>query len=110
MHGWLGIALIAFGLAVVAFGFVKRGQRRNRVLPPGSIRPEFAGMSAIVRPLLLWFLGLIAAETCIHYFMFGGRTLMAPLDFAGLLFLIAAVAAYVLLAVTKPVVARDPDP
>jgi hypothetical protein len=110
MHGWLGIALIAVGVAVIALGAVKRRQRRNRVLPPGSIRPEYAGMSAIVRPLLLWFLGLIAAETCVHYFMFGGRALMAPLDFAGLLFLIAAFAAYVVLAVTKPVQAGETRP
>lgn len=110
MHGWLGIALIVAGTAVIAFGFVKRRQRRNRVLPPGSIRPEFAGMAAIVRPLLLWFLGLIAAETCIHYFMFGGSALMAPLDFGGLLFLIAAIAAYVVLAVTRPVQAADTRP
>jgi hypothetical protein len=103
MQDWLGITLFALGLVLVAFGFVKRRQRSRTVHPPGSIRPEFAGMTGIVRPLLLWVIGFFAVETCLHYFMLGGRDLMSPLDFAGILFVLASFAAYVLLALTRPV-------
>ncbi len=103
MHGWLGIALIALGFSLIGFGVVKRRQRARTVHPPGSIRPEFAGMSGIVRPMLLWVIGFFAVETCLHYFMLGGSALMAPLDFAGILFLLASFAAYVVLAITRPV-------
>jgi hypothetical protein len=108
MHGWLGIALIVVGSGLIGFGFVKRRTRAATVHPPGSMRPEFAGMSGIVRPLLLWVIGFFAAETCVHYFMLGGRALMGPLDFAGILFLLASFAAYVALAITKPAQSADP--
>ncbi len=109
MHDWLGVGLIALGLGLIGFGTMKRRQRLRVVHPPGSIRPEFAGMTGIVRPLLLWALGFFAVETCLHYFMLGGRDLLSPLDFGGILFLLAAFATYVVLAVTPPVQATEAD-
>jgi hypothetical protein len=107
MRGLLGPALFVAGAALIALGVAKRRKRRQRVHPPGSIRPEFAGMSNMVRPLLLWTLGFFAAETTLHYFMMGGSSFLSPFDFAGILFLFAAFAAYVVLAVIPPVVAPE---
>ena len=110
MHDWLGIALFVMGLGLLITGVIKRRQRRRVVHPPGSIRPEFAGMTTIVRPLLLTALGFFAVETAVHYFMLGGSRLFSPLEFAGILFLLAAFAAYVVLALTRPVQASAEDP
>ena len=109
MHDWLGIALFALGFGLVATGVIKRRRRLRVVHPPGSIRPEFAGMTTIVRPLLLTALGFFAVETSVHYFMLGGDKLFSPLDFAGILFLLAAFGVYVLLVLTRPVQAPAED-
>ena len=109
MHDWLGVALFALGFGLVVIGVIKRRRRLRMVHPPGSIRPEFAGMTRIVRPLLLTALGFFAVETSVHYFMLGGARLFSPLDFAGILFLLAAFAVYVVLVMTRPVQAPAED-
>lgn len=107
MHGWLGPALFVAGMALIGLGWVKRQKRRQIVYPAGSIRPEYVGMSDYVRPMLLWVLGFFAVETTFHYFMLGGSDFLKPLDFAGILFLFAAFATYVVLAVRRPLVAES---
>ncbi len=109
MHDWLGPALFAAGVALIGYGWVKRGKRRRVVYPAGSIRPEYVGMSELVRPLLLLALGFFAAETTFHYFVLGGNGLITPVDFGGILFLFASFAVYVLLAVRPPLVAEAGD-
>lgn len=106
MRDMLAPALFVAGAGLVALGLVRRRRRRLVVHRAGALRPEYAGMSDFARPLLLWMLALCGAETSLHYFMFGGSAFLSPVDFAGLLFLLAGFAAYVLLAVRKPVIAE----
>jgi hypothetical protein len=102
MHDWLGIGLIPLGLGLVMAGFVKRKNRIMAPPPDGAIRPEFAVMGQIVRPLILCAVGFFAFKMSLFYFVLGGDAYLTPLDFAALLFVLAAYAVYVVLATTKP--------
>jgi hypothetical protein len=105
MHDWLGLALIALGLGLTATAFIKR---RNRILhpwPAGSIRPEFAAMGEIVRPLVLGFVGIFAAKMSFYYFVMGGNELLTALEFAAMMFVLAAYCGYLVAATTKTKVA-----
>ena len=101
MHDWLGFALIPVWLGVLAAGFAKRRSRQRTVLPAGAIRPEFAAMGEIVRPLILFVVGVFALKISLFYFVFGGQTYLTPLDFSGILLILAAYAVYVVLATTR---------
>jgi hypothetical protein len=105
MHDWMGIGLIALGLGLVAAGFVKRHNRIHKPLPAGAIRPEFAAMGEIARPMILFAVGFFALKMSLFYFVLGGERYLTRLDFAGILFVLAAYSAYVVLATTQRAVA-----
>jgi hypothetical protein len=105
MHDWLGIGLIALGLGLLAAGFRKHRTRMRRPLSPGAIRPEFAAMGEMIRPLVLFAVAFVVLKMTVFYFLFDGRRLLSPLDFASILFVLAAYAGYMVLATTTPVVA-----
>lgn len=105
MHDWLGIGLIALGLGLLAAGFRKHQIRARTPLSAGAIRPEFAAMGEMIRPLVLFAVAFVALKMTVFYFLFDGRRLLSQLDFAGILFVLAAYAGYLVLATTTPVVA-----
>jgi hypothetical protein len=105
MHDWLGIGLIALGLGLLAAGFRKYRTRMRTPLSAGAIRPEFAAMGEMIRPLVLFAVGFVALKMAVFYFLFDGRRFLSQLDFAGVLFVLAAYAGYLVLATTKPVLA-----
>lgn len=102
MHDWLGIGLIALGLGLLAAAVVKRRNRRLNPLPAGAIRPEFASMGEIVRPLVLFAVGFVALKMSLFYFLFGGSRLLTPLDYGALMFVLATYCVYLVAATTKP--------
>ncbi len=101
MHDWLGIGLIALGMGVAAAGFVKRRNRMNLPLSAGAIRPEFAAMGEIARPLILFAVGFFALKMALFYFVLGGERYLTRLDFGGILFVLASYSGYVVLATSK---------
>ena len=101
MHDWLGIGLIAFGLGLMVTGFVKRRNRIRKPLPAGAIRPEFAAMGEMVRPLILFAVGIFAVTMSLFYFVLGGERFLTPVDFGGILFVLAAYAGYLVAATTQ---------
>ena len=107
MHDWLAMGLIPTGLGILAAGIVKRRAKIRAPLPAGAIRPEFAAMGEMVRPIMMVAVGFIALKMTLFYFVLGGRAYLTPLDFAGLLFVLGSYAGYVVLATAKPVVAAE---
>jgi hypothetical protein len=105
MHDWLGIGLIALGLGLLAAGFGKHQTRMRTPLRAGDIRPEFAAMGEMIRPLVLFAVAFVALKMTVFYFLFDGRRFLSQLDFASILFVLAAYAGYLVLATTKSVVA-----
>src|SRR3978361_42966 len=104
MYDWLGIGLIALGAGLVVAGIIKRRSRIRSPLPAGAIRPEFAAMGEMVRPLILFAVGLFALKMSFFYFILGGQGLLTPLDFAGIMFVLAAYSGYLVAATTaRPV-------
>ena len=101
MHDWLGIGLIALGLGLVGAGIAKYRFRRRTAVPAGAIRPEFASMGEIVRPLVLFCVGLIALKMSLFYFLLGGDRLLTPLEYGSLLFVLAAYCGYLVAATSK---------
>jgi hypothetical protein len=81
-------------------------------LPVGAIRPEFAAMGEMIRPLILFAVGVFALKMTLFYFVLGGQRFLTPLDFAGLLFVLAAYAAWLVMATKRPAerAHRDPVP
>jgi hypothetical protein len=112
MHDWLGMALLALGLGLVAAAVMKRRSRMQTVIATGDIRPEFAAMGEIVRPLILTVVGLVALKMSVFYFVLGGQQYLTPLDFSALMLVLAAYSGYLVMATRKPVVvaARDSEP
>lgn len=102
MHDWLGIGLIVLGLGLVAAGVLKHRSRRREAFRPGAIRPEFAAMGEMVRPLILFAVGFVALKMSLFYFVFGGDRLLTGLDYAGLMFVLATYCGYLVAATSKP--------
>ena len=98
MHDWLGIGLIALGLGLIGHGFLKRQAKARNPLPAGSIRPEFAAMGQIVRPLILFFVGVFALKMSLFYFVLGGERYLTQLEFGGILFVLAAYSGWLVVA------------
>ena len=101
MHDWLGLALNALGLGLVGAAVMKRRTRSRTVLAAGSIRPEFAAMGEIIRPMVLFVVVLFAAKMTLFYFVLGGRTMLTALQYGGVMFVLAAYAGYLIIATTK---------
>jgi len=110
MHDWLGTALIALGLGLLASGLMKRRSRMRTVLPPSAIRPEFAAMGEIVRPMIMFFVGVFALKMTLFYFVLGGQSYLTSLDFAGILFVLATYVAWLIMATKRPAVLAADDP
>ena len=108
MHDWLGIGLIALGLGLLAAGVVKRRNRIRTALPAGAIRPEYAAMGEMVRPMILFAVGFVALKMSLFYFFFGGSRLLTQLDYGGLMFMLAAYCGYLVAATMRPVRGLDP--
>lgn len=108
MHDWMGTGLIALGLGLIVSGVLKRRGRTRA--PVGAIRPEFAAMGEMIRPLILFAVGIFAAKMTLFYFVLGGERFLTPLDFAGILFVLAAYASWLVLATKRPVEKADRDP
>ena len=107
MHDILATALLPLGLGLLAAGLVKRRNKLRTPLPAGAIRPEFAAMGKIVRPLALFAVAFVALKMTLFYYVLGGRAYLTPLDFAGLLFVLASYAVYLVLATATPGVAAE---
>lgn len=105
MHDWLGVGLIALGLGLIGHGFMKRQAKLRNPLPAGSIRPEFAAMGEIVRPLILFFVGVFALKMSLFYFVLGGQRFLTPLEYGGILFVLASYSGWLVLATKRPVMA-----
>ena len=102
MHDWVGGGLIALGLGLVAAATVKHRKRTRILLPAGVIRPEFAAMGEMVRPLILFAVAFVALKMSLFYFVFGGDKLLSPLEYAGLMFVLVAYCGYLVVATSKP--------
>jgi hypothetical protein len=105
MTDWMGMGLIAFGLGLIGHGIMKRQARLRSPLPAGSIRPEYAAMGEIVRPMILFFVGLFAFKMSLFYFLLNGQRFLTPLEFGGVLFVLAAYSGWLILAMKRPVIA-----
>ena len=110
MHDWMGIGLLALGLGLIVSGIIKRRTRMRVPTPAGAIRPEFAAMGEMIRPLILFAVGVFALKMTLLYFVLGGQKFLTPLDFAGILFVLAAYASWLVLATKRPVETADRDP
>ncbi len=100
MHDWMAFGLIALGLGLAVAGVAKRRSRIRSPMPAGAIRPEFAAMGEMVRPLILFAVGVFALKISLFYFVFGGEAYLTPLDFGGILFVLAAYSGYLVAATT----------
>jgi hypothetical protein len=107
MHDWMGSGLIALGLGLIVSGIMKRRARMRATA--GAIRPEFATMGEMIRPLILFAVGIFAVKMTLFYFVLGGERFLTPLDFAGILFVLVAYASWLVLATKRPVGTADRD-
>ncbi len=96
-----GIALIALGFGLLVSGVMKRRARMRSPEPAGTIRPEFAAMGEIVRPMILFAVALVALKTSVFYFLFDGARFLPPMTFGGFLFLLAAYSVWLVLATKR---------
>ncbi len=110
MHDWLGIGLIALGLGLIAAAVRKHQSKKRPVPSVGTIRPEFAAMGDIVRPIILFGVAIFALKMTLFYFIFSGQRFLSPLDFAGILFLLAAYSGWLIVATRRPAKAPVHDP
>src|SRR5690242_464571 len=101
MHDWLGMALVALGLGLVGAAVMKRRNRARTVAVAGSIRPEFAAMGEIVRPMVLFVVALFAAKMTLFYFVLGGQHMLTALQYGGVMFVLAAYTVYLVIATTR---------
>lgn len=102
MHDWLGAGLIALGVGLLVSGVMKRQAKLRAVGPPPDIRPEFAAMGEIMRPIILFALGFVALKMTLFYVALGGQRYLSPLDFGGILFVLAAYGIWLVLATKRP--------
>ena len=109
MHGWLGMAMIPIGIGMAVAAFMKRRSRMSTASSAGQMRPEFAAMGEIMRPIVLFVIGIFAAEMILLYFVFGGRQFMTPLDFGGIMFVLVAYTGYLLAATKKQIQVQDTE-
>ena len=99
-----GIALIALGCWLLVAGVMKRRAKIRSPAPAGAIRPEFAAMGEIARPMILFAVGFVALKTAVLYFLFDGARYLPPTMFGGFLFVLAAYAVWLVLATKRPAV------
>ncbi len=97
-----GIALIALGCGLLIAGVRKRRARMRSPDPAGTIRPEFAAMGEIVRPMILIGVALVALKTMVFYLLFDGARFLSPMTFGGLLCVLAAYAVWLILVTKRP--------
>jgi acyl-CoA synthetase (AMP-forming)/AMP-acid ligase II len=109
MHGWLGMAMIPIGIGMAVAAFMKHRSRMSNASSAGQMRPEFAAMGEIMRPIVLFVVGIFAAEMILLYFVFGGRQFMTALDFGGIMFVLATYTGYLLVATRKQVQAPETE-
>jgi hypothetical protein len=102
MHDWIGIGLVVLGMGLVCAAVLKRRSRQRSLLAAGAIRPEFAAIGKIVRPMVLFAVGVLALKLSAFYFVFGGDKMLTPFDFAGLMFVLVAYCGYLVAATTTP--------
>lgn len=102
MHDWLGMALIALGLGLLASGVTKRRAPVRTAVQAGAIRPEFAALGEIIRPVIFFCVGVFALKMTLFYFVLGGQRFLSPLDFAGILFVLATYVAWLALVTKRP--------
>jgi hypothetical protein len=102
MHYLPGIALIALGCGLLVSGVAKRRTRMRSPEPAGAIRPEFAAMGEIVRPMILIAVALVALKSAVFYFLFDGARFLPPLTFGGFLFVLAAYSVWLVLVTKRP--------
>ena len=100
MHDWMGLGLFAVGLGLVVSGIIKR--RARAAAPIGAIRPEFAAMGEMIRPLILFAIAVFALKITVFYFAFGGARFLTRLDFASILFVLVAYAGWLIVATKRP--------
>jgi hypothetical protein len=96
--------LLGFGLAVLGVGFAGWGWRKSqtrRAAPAGSIRPEFAVIGEIMRPILLFLVAVFALKMTVFYVLFDGRRYLSPAVFTGIMFVLAGYATYVTLVLRR---------
>jgi hypothetical protein len=101
MQDWLTMALFALGLGLIVSAIFKRRGRLRRVVPAGEMRPEYAAMGKIVRPLVLSFLAILALKVSVFYFLFGGQRFLTPSQYAGVMFVLLAYAGWLVAATTR---------
>jgi hypothetical protein len=108
MHDWLGLALVALGFGLLGAAVMKRRNRARTVAVAGSIRPEFAAMGEIVRPMVLFVVALFAAKMTLFYFVLGGQRMLTTLQYGGVMLVLAAYTVYLVIATTKVTRAEAP--
>ena len=86
----------------------RQAKVRAAVGPAPDIRPRFQAMGEIVRPILLFGLGFVALKMAAFYFLLGGSDYLTPLDFGGLLFVLAAYAGWLVVATWRPARVSEP--
>src|ERR1700760_5183148 len=98
MHDWMGVGLFAVGLGLTGSGIMKHRAKTQQAAPAGAIRPEFAAMGEMIRPLILFAVAVFALKMTLFYFLLGGQKFLTPLDFAGILFILAAYTGWLVMA------------
>jgi hypothetical protein len=104
MDTLLGFGLTALAIGLAGLGWRKRQARRQ--IPAGAIRPEFAAIGAIMRPILLFLVAVLAVKITVFYVLFDGRRYLSPAVLTGIMFVLAGYATYVTLALRR----IDPAP
>ncbi len=103
MHDWMGIGLVAVGCGLIVSGVMKRRAKMRVRVPADAIRPEFAAMGEMIRPLILFLVAVFALKMTVFYFVLGGERYLTVLDFVGILFVLAAYSGWLVVATKRPV-------